>query len=175
MRYTTPQWTFEATWIEWPALRNHISCRAHVIQLGLGAFMSSLSVKGRTKSWEAHERDQQFSQDASIPIGKLKRLRKKGNARINNVLAMRRGVAKIIEKVPISNYSESPETILHVAEQACCIDYAATWSSKRVHFLSESESPHCCTSDKGCEDPLELDPGVARASLLITWIPTRVA
>jgi len=42
--------TVEASGIEWPAWRNRISCRAHVIQLALGAFMSSLSVMGRTKS-----------------------------------------------------------------------------------------------------------------------------
>jgi hypothetical protein len=42
---------------------------AHIIQLALGAFMSSLSVKGRTKSWEAHERDQQFGEDECIDIG----------------------------------------------------------------------------------------------------------
>jgi len=47
----------EASGIEWPALRNHIPCMAHVKQLALGVFMSSLGVKGSTKSWEAHERD----------------------------------------------------------------------------------------------------------------------
>jgi hypothetical protein len=64
--------------------------------------MSSLGVKGRTKSWEAHERDQQFGKNESIDIGKSQRLRKEGNARINKVLAMRLGLAKIIEKVRIS-------------------------------------------------------------------------
>jgi len=39
------QSTLEASGIEWPALRNHIPCMAHVIQLALGAFMSSLGVK----------------------------------------------------------------------------------------------------------------------------------
>jgi hypothetical protein len=51
------QSTLEASGIGWPALRNHIPCMAHVIQLAFGAFMSSLGVKGRTKSWEAPERD----------------------------------------------------------------------------------------------------------------------
>jgi hypothetical protein len=64
--------------------------------------MSSLSVKGRTKSWEAHERDQQFGVNESIDVGKSQRLRKQGNARINKVSAMRPGFAKIIEKVRIS-------------------------------------------------------------------------
>jgi hypothetical protein len=44
------QSTLEASGIEWPALRNHIAFMVHVIQPALGAFMSSLSVKGRTKS-----------------------------------------------------------------------------------------------------------------------------
>jgi hypothetical protein len=94
--------TFEASGIEWPALRNHIPCMAYIIQLALGAVMSSLSVKDRTKSWEAHQRDQQFGENESIDIGKSQRVRKEGNARINKVSAMRPGLAKIIEKVRIS-------------------------------------------------------------------------
>jgi hypothetical protein len=85
------QSTLEASGLEWPALRNHIPCMAHVIQLALGAFMSSLGVKGCTKLWEAHERDQQFGENGSIDIGNSQRLRKQGNARINKVSAMRRG------------------------------------------------------------------------------------
>jgi hypothetical protein len=96
------QSTLEASGIEWPALRNLIPCMAHVIQVALGAFMSSLGLKGHTKSWEAHECDQQFSENESIDIGKSQRLRKKGNARINKVSAMKPGLAKIIEKVRIS-------------------------------------------------------------------------
>ena len=38
------QSTLEVSGIEWPALRNHIPCIAHVIQLALGALMSSLGV-----------------------------------------------------------------------------------------------------------------------------------
>jgi len=57
----------------------------HVIQLALGAFMSSLGVKGRKKSWEAHQRDQQFGETESLDIGESQRLRKEGNARINKV------------------------------------------------------------------------------------------
>jgi len=96
------QSTLEASGIEWPALRNHIPCMAHIIQLALGAFMRSLGVIGRTKSWEAHERDQQFGENKSIDIGMSQRLRKESNARINNVSAMRPGLAKVIEKVRIS-------------------------------------------------------------------------
>ena len=55
----------------------------HVIQLALGAVMSSLSVKADTKSWEAHEHDQQYGENDSTDIGKSQRLRKEGNARIN--------------------------------------------------------------------------------------------
>jgi len=169
------QSTLEASGIEWPELRNNIPCVAHVIQLALGAFMSSLGGKGRTKSWEAHECDQQFGENKSIDIGKGQRLRKEGNARINNVSAMRQGLAKIIEKVLISWDFQSPETDLHIAENACCMDYADTWSPKRVHWLSKSQSPHYSTFDYGCEDTLELYSGVARARLPITGIHTRLA
>jgi len=72
---------------------------AHIIQLALGAFMSSLGVEGCTKSWKAHEHDQQFGENESRDIGKTQRLRKEGNARINKVSATRPGVAKIIETV----------------------------------------------------------------------------
>jgi len=96
------QSTLEASGIKWPALRNHIPCMAHIIPLALGAFVSSLGVKGHTMSWEAHERDQQFGENESIDIGMSRRLRKEANARINNVSAMSPGIAKIIEKVRIS-------------------------------------------------------------------------
>ena len=96
------QSTLEAFEIEWAALRNYIPCMAHVIQLASGAFMSSLSVKGGTKSSEANERDQHFGENEIIDIKKSQRLRKEGNARINKVSAMRPGLAKIIEKVRIS-------------------------------------------------------------------------
>jgi hypothetical protein len=85
------QTTLEAPGIEWPALRNHIPYKVHVIQLALGAFMNRLGVKGRTKSWEAHERDQQFGENESIDIGKSQRLQKEGNARINKMSAMKPG------------------------------------------------------------------------------------
>jgi len=106
---------------------------ARVIQLALGAFVSSLSIKGCTKSWEAHERDQQFGENESVDIGKSQRLRKEGNARIIKVSAMRPGLAKLIEKVRISWYFKSPEADIHIAQNACCINYANTWSPKQVH------------------------------------------
>jgi len=64
------QSTLDASGIEWPALRKHIPCMAHIILLALGAFMSSLGVKGLTKSWEAHEHDQQFGENGILGIGK---------------------------------------------------------------------------------------------------------
>jgi len=169
------QSTLEDSGIEWPALRNHIPCMAHVIQLALGAFMSSLGVKCLNRSWEAHERDPQFGQNASIDNWKSQRLRKEGNARINKVLAMRPSLVKIMEKVPTSTYSVSPETDLHKAENACCIDYANTWSSKRVHWNSKSQSPHLSTTQYGCEDTLELATGGGWAHLQITRIHMPVA
>ena len=129
------QSTLEASGIQWPALRNHIPCMAHSIQLALNTFMSRLGVKGCTKFWEAYKRDQQIGDNESIEIGKSQRLRQVGNARINKVRAMRPGLAKIIETVRISRYFESPETDLDIAENACCIDHADTWLSKQVHWL----------------------------------------
>jgi len=169
------QSTFEASGIEWPALTNHIPRMAHVIQLALGTLVSSLGVKGRTKSSEAHERDQQFGEYESIDIGKSQRLRKEGNSRINKVSAMGPGFAKIVEKVRISWYFESPEADLHIAENACCINYTDTCPPKRVHWLSQSQSPYCSTSDYGCEDTLEFYSGVAAARLPIPGIHPRVA
>ena len=109
----------EASGIESPALRNHIACMAYVIQLALGAFMSILGVKGRIKSWEANERNLQSGENESVDIGKSQRRGKEGNARINMVLAMKPGMAKIIEKVRISRHFESAESDLHRAENDC--------------------------------------------------------
>ena len=164
------QLTLEASGIQWPALRNHIPCMAHIIQLALGASMCSPGVKGHTKSWEAHEHDQQFGETGSIDIRKSQRLRKEGNARINKVSTMRPGVAKIIEKVCISRYFESPETDLPIADNACCIDYADSWMLKRVHWLSNSQSQHRVTTYYVSEGTLEPDTGAAWASLPITTI-----
>jgi hypothetical protein len=91
----------------------------HIIQLALGAFISSLSVKGCTKSCKALECDQQCGENESIHIGKSQGLRKEGNARIISVSAMRPSLAKIIEKVHVCRYFESPETDLYIAEDAC--------------------------------------------------------
>jgi len=132
------QSTLEVCRIEWPALWNHIPCMAHGIQLAVGAFMSSLGVKGRTKSWEEHESNQQFGEYESTHIAKSQRLRKKGNARINKVSAMKPGLAKIIEKVRIWRIFESTETDHCIAANACGIDYAHTWLSKPVYGLATS-------------------------------------
>jgi len=96
------QSALEVSGIAWPALKNHIPCLAHIIQVASGVFTSSLGFEGRTKSSEAHERNQQFGDNESIDIEKSQRLRTEGNARINKVAAMRPGLAKIIEKVCIS-------------------------------------------------------------------------
>jgi len=147
----------------------------HVIQLALGAFMNNLGVKGRTKLSEAHARDQQFRTIQNIEIGKSQRLWIEGNARINKVSALKPGLAKIIEKVRISWYFECREIDLHIAENACCIDYADSWSSNPVHWLSKSQSSHLSTTYHGCEDALELNTGVGRARLPIPGILRQIA
>jgi hypothetical protein len=147
---------------------NHIPCMAHVIELALCAFMSSRGVNGRTKYWEAHQSDQQFGEHESIDIGKSQRLWTDGTARINKVLGMRPDLAKIIEKVHISWYFESPETDLHIVENGCWFNNVDTWSSKRLHWLSNRQSPHRGTSNYRCEDAFELSTGVTPAGLAIT-------
>jgi len=112
---------------------------AHIIQLAVGVFVSCLGVKGSTKSWEAYEHDQQFAENESIEIGKSQRLREADNARINTVCAMRPGLAKIIEKVCISRYFESPEADLQYGENDCLIDYSDTWLPKWVYWLSQTK------------------------------------
>ena len=91
------------------------------------------------------------------------------------MLALWPGLAKIIEKVHISRYFESPETDLYIAENACCIDYTDTWLSKRVQWVSTSEIPHHSATNYGCKDTLELDTGIAWASLPITRLHLRIA
>jgi len=100
--------------------------------------MHSLGVKGLTKSWEAQQQDQQFGENESIVVGESQRLWKAGNTTMYKVFVIKPDLAKIIEKVRISRYFESPETDLHIAENAWCIDYADTWVSKWVHWLSKS-------------------------------------
>jgi len=61
-------------------------------------------------------------------------------------------------------------TNLQIALNTCYKDVTDTWWSKPVHWLSERLSPHCSASDCGCEHKLELEAGVAWASLLISKI-----
>jgi len=88
---------------------------------------------------------------------------------------MRPGLAKIIENVSILRYFEKTETDHHIAENACCIDYADPWSSKRVRWLSKGHSTKWRTTYYGCENMVEFDTGVAGASLPIMRIHGRVA
>ena len=156
-------------------MRNHIPCLVHIIQLALGAFMSSLGVNGPTKTYEAHERDQQFGENERTVIGNSQRLWKEGNARIHKVSAMRPGLAEIIVKVRIWSNFDSRETDLDIALNACCIDYTVTWPSKRVHWQSKSQSPNCSTAKYGCENTMEFETGVAWVKLPVTRILTWVA
>jgi len=102
-------------------------------QLAYGAFISSLGVKGHTKSWEAHERDQQCGENESTHFGKSQRLRIEGNTRINKVSSVKLSFAKLIEKVRISRYPENSETDHHLPANASCGDYVDIWSLKRVY------------------------------------------
>jgi len=88
----------------------------HVVQLALGACMSSLSAKGCSKCWEAHERDKQFGENEITDSGKSQWLRNEGNARNHKVSAMRPGWARIIGTVRISSHFEWPEPDPHIKQ-----------------------------------------------------------
>jgi len=169
------QSTHQVSGIERAALRTDIPCMVHVIQPAVGASMGSRGINGCTKSWEAHEHHPQFGENQIIDIGDSQRLRKEGNARINKVAAMRPALAKIIEKVYISRYFESPDTDRHIAVNACYIAYTNTWSSKWVHWLWKSQSADHSTTCYRFEDTVEFDIGVTWASLLNTAIHLWVA
>lgn len=78
---------------EWSAVRNHLACMTHVIQLALSAFMTSLGVKARNKSWEEAEREKIGRQQ----VGSHRR--RGGVARVEKVALLDAGFNKIIEKV----------------------------------------------------------------------------
>jgi len=88
---------------------------------------------------------------------------------------MRPGLANIIAKVCFSRHFEWPETDIHIAENVCCIEYADTWSSKHVHWLSNSQSTNRITTYYGCENTVELDTEVGWVSLPSTRIHPQVA
>jgi hypothetical protein len=83
-------------------LRDHTPRVPHVIQLALGPFVSRVGVRGHTKSCQAHEHNQRLGENDSTQIGNSERHCKELNARINNLTAIRAGLAKITEKVCIS-------------------------------------------------------------------------
>jgi len=169
------QSTLEASGIQWTGLRCHIACMAHFIWLALGAVLSSLGENGRTKSWEAHERNQQFGENENKDIGKSQRLRQEGNGRINKVSAMGPGLAKIIGRLLNSKYFEYLETDHQIVENACCIDYAATWLSKRIHWMSNSSNVNNSTTYYGCEETVEFDAEVAWTYILLIRVDPQVA
>jgi len=169
------QSTHVASGIECPGRRNHTPCLTHVIQLALGEFMSRLSSKGPTKSWEAHQRNQQFGENECKAIGKSRRRWQEGNARINQVSAMRPRFGKILKKVLISIHFERPETDLHIAGNAWCIYYTDSWLSKWVLWLLKSQRTNPNTTYHGCDNTVKSNTGGAWASLPITRIHPQVA
>ena len=64
-----------------------------------GCIQEQSRCKDHSKSSEAYGRALQFGETECTVIGKSRRLRKEGNARIDMVLAVRPGLAKIIETV----------------------------------------------------------------------------
>ena len=87
---------------------------------------------------------------------------------------MQPSLAKIVEKAFLSRHFERPETDHHLPENACCVDYPATCSSKQVHWQSIGQNTNHSTTYYGCEHTVEFDTGVAGESLQITRIHLRV-
>ena len=81
-------------------------------------------------------------------------------------LAMRPGSAKIIERLLNTSNFESIETDLHIAANACCIEYSNSCSSKRVHWLSNCHSLYLRTTYYRCEVTVEFDIWFASVRLL---------
>jgi hypothetical protein len=86
----------EATGIEVPALINHILCMGHIIHLALAVSLCSVSIYGCTKSWEAHEPNQQVEENQSLDFGISQRLWQQGDAEINKGWAVKPCLAKYI-------------------------------------------------------------------------------
>jgi len=169
------QLTLQSCGIELAALRNHIPCMAHDIEHAVHAFMSSLGVKGRTKSWEAYEHVQQFGEHQCTDTGKSQNVRKEGNARIYKLSEIKPGLPKIIPKVLIWRIFARYENDLGIPWNACGTAYADTWSSKRLHLQSKSYSTKCHTTYYGCENTVEFNTSVAWARLPIMGIHPWVA
>jgi len=126
-------------------------------------------VLGGPSAWSAIWREWKHSHRDESKTGK------RGNARINKVSAIRPGLAKIIEKLRISSHFGRPETDHHIAENACCVEYADTWLSKRDSRLSKCQSTNHSTTNHGFENMVVYDTRVAGASLPITRFQLRVA
>jgi hypothetical protein len=103
-------------------------------------------------------------------IGNRQRPRQEGNARITKLSGKRPGLAMIIKEVHILKYFEYPETCLHIAENACCIDHANIYLKKHLYRLWEIHSPHCGTTDCEWEDTSPFETEVAWPSLPIVCI-----
>ena len=108
-------------------------------------------------------------------FGRVKDWEKRAILESTRAWAMPPGLAKIIMKVPISRHFERHDTTVHIAENASCVDYADTWSSKRLHWLSKGQSRNRSTICYGCENTVEFNTGVAWVSLPITRVHPRVA
>jgi hypothetical protein len=141
-------------------MSNHIPCTPNIIQLAWGEFISSLVVQGDTESCEVPKNDLEISDNDSTESGKSQTLRYEGKVRFNKVSAMRPGYANIIVKLWHSRHFEWPETDLYIAENARCIEFTDTWSSKEVHWLSENRSKNFRRSNYCRQVMAEFDTGV---------------
>ena len=85
------QRSLKAMEVDWSAAQNHVPCMAHVIQLALAAFMKSLGIQRRNRSWEDGVRDTLTEEQGAKS--------KMGSCRIAKIGSLKTGFSKIIEKV----------------------------------------------------------------------------
>jgi hypothetical protein len=137
--------------------------------------MRSLVASGRTRSWEAHQLGQQFADNESKDTGNSQTQQLEGNARFNQISAMRPRFVKTFQKVGTASYFDSPETDLHYAANTYCLDYTKTQPLKQFHSLSDTQSPHYSTTNYRCEYTLEPNTGVAWLGPRIMWIHMIIA
>jgi len=168
-----PQLTLGAFGIHSPWFWNLIPSMEHVIQPAQGAFMTSLGVKRCTKSWEAWAQSPIWREWKCRHWEESKTL-KRGQCKNQSGVGHETRFSKdnwesMYFKIFWKSWND-----LDIAESACSIDYADTWLTKRVHWLSKTNSLHRSTTNFVCEDIMELDTGVAWASLPISEIQPQV-
>ena len=101
--------------VDWSAAQNHVPCMVHVIQLALAAFMKSLGIQGRNRSWEDSIRDASTNKQGAKS--------KMGSFRIAKIGSLKVGFNKIIETVS----SGRVKSVLNLLPWLSSKDFWVSW------------------------------------------------